>query len=247
MNNNHYLLPKYLQIKEMLIERIENNQYSTGDQLPSEREISEAYGISRMTARKALGEVIESGLAYSVPGRGTFVKKRLVVNYLSRLEGLSYMVKMSPGKQIVSKEIMKKTIEADKQLSDELRVPLGTAVNMLVRSRIVEGEPIALEYSFTKVSDFPGLIEIDFSENSLLQVMRDKYCTEIVYVKQTMEVFYSNQEISAILDTPEKAVLLLFKDRSNDKNGNTVEFCVRYVRADKCSFVNEIVKVEQDD
>jgi GntR family transcriptional regulator len=116
-------------------------------------------------------------------------------------------------------------------------------VNEIARCRIVAKEPIAYEFSFTKEKEFPGLLEIDFSENSLFETMREKYNRFIVMAKQTLEIFYSDKEVSRILQIPRKTALFLFKDISEDKNGNTVEFCVRYVRADKCHFYNEIKQI----
>ncbi len=244
MHSAYYLLPKYHQIKEMIIEKIEKKEYTTGDKLPSEREISDLYSVSRMTARKALLEVINDGHAYSEPGRGTFVKERTVDNYLTRLEGFSYMVKRSSGKVTLSREIEKKVVEADSILAEKLKVPIGTQINKIARSRIVDKEPIAFEYSFTKVSVFPGLIDIDFSQNSLFEIMTKQYHVDIVHAKQTLEIIYSDKDVSRILQVPRKTALFLFKDVSDDVRGIPVEFCVRYVRADKCHFHNEITTIK---
>jgi GntR family transcriptional regulator len=242
--NNNYLLPKYLQIKEMIIKKIENKEFKEGDKLPSEREISSLYSVSRMTARKALLEVINGGYAYTEPGRGTFVEERSVNNDLTKLEGFSYMVKRSSGKETISREIDKKIIEADSILAEKLRVPIGTQINKIARCRIVDKDPIAYEFSFTKAGEFPGLLQIDFSKNSLFEAMTVQYNRKIVTAKQTLEIFYSDKEVSRILQIPKKTALFLFKDVSEDKNGNTVEFCIRYVRADKCHFYNEIKWVQ---
>ncbi|HPE68387.1 MAG TPA: GntR family transcriptional regulator [Thermotogota bacterium] len=244
MESVFYLLPKYHQIKELLIEKIENGEFKAGDKLPSERDISETYSVSRMTARKALLEVINAGHAFTRPGCGTYVKERTVDNYLTRLEGFSYMVKRSSGKETISREIHKQVIEADSILALKLKVPIGTPINMIARSRVVDNEPIAFEYSFTKASDFPGLLKIDFSRNSLFETMTNKYNVEIVHATQTLEIVYSDSEVSEVLEVPRKTALFLFKDVSEDKDGRPVEFCVRYVRGDKCHFHNEIHKVE---
>ena len=244
MHSSYYLLPKYHQIKEMIVEKIQKKEYKSGDRLPSERDIGELYSVSRMTARKALLEIINEGYAYSEPGKGTFVKERTVENYLTRLEGFSYMVKRSSGMETVSREIEKRIIEADSILAEKLKIPIGTQINMIARSRIVDKEPIAFEYSYTKVETFPGLIEIDFSKHSLFEVMTKRYHIDIVHAKQTLEIVYSDKDISRILQVPKKTALFLFKDVSDDRNGMPVEYCVRYVRADKCHFHNEITTLK---
>lgn len=66
--------PMYLQLKEMLQSQIEQGKYQCNQKLPSERDLCQSYSLSRMTARRALQALIESGLAYTQAGKGTFVK-----------------------------------------------------------------------------------------------------------------------------------------------------------------------------
>lgn len=154
------------------------------------------------------------------------------------------MVKRSSGMETLSREIEKKVIEADSILAEKLMVSIGTPINMIARCRIVDKEPIAFEYSFTKVEDFPNMVDIDFSKNSLFETMTKKYNVDIVHAKQTLEIIYADKDVARILQVPKKTALFLFKDVSDDGNGKPIEFCVRYVRADKCHFHNEITKVK---
>lgn len=70
-------MPVYLQLKEMLQNQIEQGVYRTHQKLPSERDLCEHYNLSRMTARRALKELIDEGLAYTRVGKGTFVSFKL--------------------------------------------------------------------------------------------------------------------------------------------------------------------------
>lgn len=74
MINNNYIPPVYIQIRDILIEKIDSGEFKRDNQLPSEREISETYNISRMTARSALTQLVEMGYAYRVKGKGTFAR-----------------------------------------------------------------------------------------------------------------------------------------------------------------------------
>ena len=66
-------LPKYLQIEKYLLNKIESGEYKKGSKLPSERELGEKFGISRMTARNALSELVKSGVAVRKGTAGTLV------------------------------------------------------------------------------------------------------------------------------------------------------------------------------
>lgn len=66
-------MPVYLQLKEMLRNQIEQGIYHCHQKLPSERDLCQVYDLSRMTARRALKELVDEGLAYTRVGKGTFV------------------------------------------------------------------------------------------------------------------------------------------------------------------------------
>lgn len=69
--------PVYLQLKEMLQSQIEQGVYHSHQKLPSERDLCQHYNLSRMTARRALKELIDEGFAYTRVGKGTFVSYKL--------------------------------------------------------------------------------------------------------------------------------------------------------------------------
>lgn len=66
-------IPKYLQLKEHLLERVRHGEWQIGQQLPSESDLCEAHGVSRTTVRMAVGELIRDGILVTEQGRGTFV------------------------------------------------------------------------------------------------------------------------------------------------------------------------------
>lgn len=80
--------PVYLQLKEMLQNQIEQGIYRSHQKLPSERDLCQLYDLSRMTARRALQELVEAGLAYTRVGKGTFVGENNRVKETGQLPGV---------------------------------------------------------------------------------------------------------------------------------------------------------------
>jgi len=78
----------YVQIAESLARRIAGGEYRPGDRLPSEQELTRQFGVSRMTIRKAIGELLRQGLVIAQQGKGTFVTGPLVRYELQDLHGL---------------------------------------------------------------------------------------------------------------------------------------------------------------
>lgn len=66
----------FIQIKEHIVSEIESGRLNAGDKLPSERELCELFGLSRVTVRRAIAELVAQGVLQTQPGRGTFVAGR---------------------------------------------------------------------------------------------------------------------------------------------------------------------------
>ena len=71
-------IPLYLQLKNTLLNRIDNGELLPGERLESERDLAEKYGVNRQTVRLALNVLIEDGVLIKVPYKGTFVAKQIV-------------------------------------------------------------------------------------------------------------------------------------------------------------------------
>src|ERR1700681_3065055 len=82
-------LPRYYQLKEIMREKIRLGEWKPGDLIPSERELGEQYGISRMTARQAITELVNEGLFYREQGKGTFVSRHKITQQLIHLTGFT--------------------------------------------------------------------------------------------------------------------------------------------------------------
>ena len=67
-------VPKYYLLKKDLAEKIENEEFPSDSPIPSERELMEAYQVSRITVRKAIDELVNEGYLYKIQGKGTYVK-----------------------------------------------------------------------------------------------------------------------------------------------------------------------------
>lgn len=68
-------IPLHRQFYEILKKNIEEGKYKTGEYIPSERELCEKYNLSRTTVRRAISQLIDEELLFSIPGTGTFVSE----------------------------------------------------------------------------------------------------------------------------------------------------------------------------
>src|SRR5919205_4653418 len=114
-------LPRYYQLKEIIREGIRSGAWPPGSLIPSERELCERYGISRMTARQSITELVNEGLLYREQGRGTFVGRPKIAQKLLRLTGFTEDMKareQRPGARVLAAEMW----PADAATAERLRV-----------------------------------------------------------------------------------------------------------------------------
>ena len=74
--NKYSTIPLYCQLKNIILEQIENGYFEEDSKIPSEQDFCEKYNISRPTVRQAINELTNNGHLYKLRGKGTFVSKR---------------------------------------------------------------------------------------------------------------------------------------------------------------------------
>ena len=98
-------VPKYYMISQEIITKIQNGDFTTGQQVPSQNEITEKYKVSTTTARKVLEDIEEAGWVKRIKGKGTYVCNNSVNRSINRI--LSFTKNMleqgrSPGTKVLS-------------------------------------------------------------------------------------------------------------------------------------------------
>jgi len=68
-------VPFYIQIRQYIIDNIQQKKWRPNDKIPSENELAEKFGVSRITVKKALDTLVEEGIIYRIQGRGSFVSE----------------------------------------------------------------------------------------------------------------------------------------------------------------------------
>jgi GntR family transcriptional regulator len=160
-------------IRDAIRARIEAREW-TG-RLPSEPELAGLYSASRETVRKALAELEGEGLLHRVHGRGTFVEARMAFNPLSGALSITEELARS-GLAVRNEVLVADWIAADAIPADFLHGAFQDAerVFRLVRLRKVRQQPLALEISWFREEDFPGLAAADL-RGSLHALMTERF------------------------------------------------------------------------
>lgn len=239
MKQKSYIPPVYIQIRDILIEKINSGELESGSQLPSEREISETYNISRMTARNALTQLVDSGYAYRAKGKGTFVRLPNLERDFVKLSGFSQMLR-SKGIKPSNKVVKSAVIEADKKIASLLETTIGTKVYEIVRVRYGDNIPLALEYSYLPVSLFDNLLQYDFENNSLYKVIEEVYSHKLKFSKQWIRITTLYKNEARMLDVAEHTPAFLLESISYDMDERVVEATRSLNIGDRTTFYTEL-------
>lgn len=228
--------PAYIKIKNYFIEKINNGFYEEDSLLPSERNLSIKFNVSRMTARKAVDQLVKEGYVERIERKGTYVKKNKIIQNSSVLSGFSSMLKRQGYKSNKSIIIENKELTADKDLAEKLNIKPNEKVSLIGRIRCIEDEPLAVEYAYLPSKMFPGILDIDFSQRSLYETIENVYNTKIFSGEQIISVGFSDEKISKYLEIENGYPVVINNGPTYNDNGSIIEYLLAYYRIDRCSF-----------
>jgi GntR family transcriptional regulator len=232
---------KQSQTREQVIDLIE--RAGVGGALPSERQLSVDLGVSRLTVRAALDELVREGFLVRRRGSGTFVREPKIAQELAMTSFSEEMRRrgMTPGSRTISLE----TTTAGAYLGRCLHVSPSEPVVVAKRLRLADGESMAIETLHVPESLVPGLEPKDLDRGSFYELLAERYGVTIVGGMQTIEPTVTNEEESEALNVPLHSPAFLFERTTRSENDDIVEFVRSIYRGDRYRLVSELNRRER--
>ena len=204
--NEQDALPLYKQLVQAVSEGIRKGQYPEGSRLPSEQELSELYGVSRITVRAALKELAADGLVVRRQGKGTYVGRVKLRRDLAMATSFSDACREQgrvPGAKMLYAGYENAT-EADIR---DMQLEEGARVVCLRRLRYADGVPISVEEDrFPERYNF--LLDEDLTDRSLLETLETKYGIKFYVTHRTIELVYASHSTARLLNCSVKTPLM---------------------------------------
>ena len=157
--------PRYHEIEQALRERAD--RLDPDSPLPSEAQLCEEFGVSRMTARAAVQRLVQDGLVYRVPGRGTFVAAARANRTAGHI--LSFSDEMRRKGRVPSSRVIERRQRRATEV-EERRLGVRDVV-VLRRVRLADGKPLVLEQAVFPADRVSDTLEGDLEHESLFETL----------------------------------------------------------------------------
>ena len=232
---------KQSQARDQLVDIIE--RAGVGHAIPSERQLSVDLGVSRLTVRAALDELVREGYLIRRRGSGTFVREPKIAQELTMTSFSEEMRRrgMAPG----SKTLSLATTPAGAYLGRCLHVSPSESILVAKRLRLADGESMAIETLHVPESLVPGLTPKDLDRGSFYELLADRYGINIVGGTQIIEPTVTNEEESSALGVPLHSPAFLFERTTRSDTDDIVEFVRSIYRGDRYRLVSELNRRER--
>lgn len=229
-----YQSPIYLQLRELIRNKIEDGEYLPGMAIPSENDLADTYGINRMTVRNGIDALVNEGMLKRVQGKGVYVLGSKVERDLETLEGFTQTMKKKntqPHTKVLTKTLRK----AGDKYSLIFGIPPEDEIYYIKRICSADDESISLEEIFIPKYVVPELEGIDLGVFSIYEIY-DFYGIKITSARQTLDLTHLEQRDARMLGIDADLAVMLFECTSYDEKQKVIEFTRCYTRGDKCNF-----------
>ncbi|MGH3243784.1 MAG: GntR family transcriptional regulator [Spirillospora sp.] len=223
-------LPKYVQLRAILLDMIERERLPVDAAVPSERELCQRFAVSRMTVRQAIDQLVAEDRLRRIHGKGTFVarpKVQMPKELVSFTEDMR-----ARGMRPACRDLDARTITADARLAGYLGVAPGMAVHVLERLRLADGEPMAVERSHIPVSVAPDLFERREPGGSLFAVLEHEFGVVMDAGEQTIEAGPADARQAGLLGIEPGGTVFFLRQRTFSR-GKCAEVAYSTYRADR--------------
>lgn len=215
--------PLYMQLKQIIKEDISKGVYKAGQKLPPEAELCSTYGVSRITVRRAITDLVEEGVLFSQQGKGSYVRENKEKRELISVGSFSDITTASgktPSSQILSNVIM----EAGEKFAGVFKIQPNDRMLKLHRILFIDDQPFIIELSYFPLQLLPDLEKHIGESPSTYQILKRRYGMEPAYSEKTLEVVLATEQEANIFGCDRGAPLYRIDKTSYEPKGRPFHY-----------------------
>lgn len=229
-------LPLYLQVRRRIADVIRTGQWRPGEAIPNERQLCEQFKVSMGTLRKAIDELVASGLLVRQQGRGTFVGQHSQDRYLFTF---FHLVGHDGHKEYPDVRFLKfQAAAAGQHAADALAVNVGAPLWHLTNLLSLRGEAVSVDEIFLPAALFPGLTadRLRARKATLYQMYQDAFDITVVQAAERVRSVSATRAQARLLEVQAGSPLLQIIRRVNTFQDKPVELRYSYVNTARCEY-----------
>lgn len=233
-------IPLYIQIKEILKEKIEHNLFNPGDQIPTENELCRLYDVSRITVKQAINSLVTEGYLTRSRGKGTYVKPPKLEQNLAGITSFTEdMIQrgLKPGANLLkcAVESAEPDIVAKLQLGNDIQV------FKIERLRTADSQPMAIETIWLPYQLCPNLLQ-EHLTTSIYQILKNQYKISFNRAIQYLEASKAGKKEAKLLQIKPGDSVLYMERISYMKDNVPVDLTQSIYRGDRYKFKVELTE-----
>ena len=232
--NNTIATPLYKQLEEKIRKEIDAGERAAGSRLPTENELSESYHVSRVTVRKALAVLSESGYLERKSGKGTFVAEKKLQRNITEVIRNSDMCRMknaTPGAKTIKYALQD---PSPRELT-AMSLHEGDKILVVERIRYMDNVPVILEFNKFPES-FSFFFGEDLNDSSLYEILR-KHNIILDHSRKTLDIVFANAQEAKSLNISKGYPLLRISSTIHDVDNTITNLCKQLCIGDKFQFI----------
>jgi GntR family transcriptional regulator len=215
--------PKYIRIRDWLLDRILASNLTQGDRLPSEHDLIRQFDVSRVTVRQALEALRADGIVESHHGKGWFLRRVCAVQNLGRLLGFGEM--LAPmGVRARSEVLDSRECPAPAAVTTAFGEPPDSIMVRIARLRIASGRVMSYDVSYFPLEVGRRLIQQDLAGQDIFVLLERALKMPLGFADVTIEIAPAEADQAARLNVAPATPIFKMTRLTHDSCGFPIDF-----------------------
>jgi GntR family transcriptional regulator len=224
--------PLYRQIEAILRERIGSGEWGENAKIPSENELCALYGLSRMTLRGVIGELVSEGLLFRIQGKGTYVSPRKLHMESTAYAGIREQLERM-GLPTHTRLTAFRQIAAGAKVGAMLALEPESPVQYIQRVRYIREQPVSIHRTYLPLALCRRLDRYDLEGRQLCHILQEHYGLRARSSTQTLESARAQKSEARLLEIRQGDPVLLLEEVNRLENRRVFEFTQVLFRGDQ--------------
>ena len=231
----------YSRVETVLASEISDGDLKVGDQLPTEDSLISRFGVSRITVRRAIQNLVSRGLVEIRRGKGTFVAAPKITQELTELSGFvedMHALGHKPTARVIGKEI----VTADANVASQLALTKGEHVVRIRRVRLADGIPLSFDETYLPLEIGKKIISNNLKVEPIFSLLERKYDVPLIGAEYKLDAVAAEPDVAAVLKVKQQSPIFRIERTSYSTGSRPVDYERLHYRGDLVRFVTRLVR-----